>query len=152
MDRYDQQILQALRDDGRMSWSSLAQHIHLSASACQRRVEQLLQRGVIERFTIKINDAALGHGVKAFVAVNVERNAPDSALDFRNRIADHPMVQSVHMLAGNVDFLLEVLAADIEAFGMFVDTELLTMPGVRDATSSIVLKQIKTHAPVIPGG
>lgn len=145
MDKFDADILHSLERDGRMSWVNLAEQVNLSASACQRRVESLLSRGVIERFTIRLNEAALGHAVKAFVAVRVDRQDPAIARDFRRWVADHPRVQTCHMLSGAEDFMLEVVAPDLESFGQFLDGELLSLPAVRDASSSIVLGKVKSR-------
>jgi DNA-binding Lrp family transcriptional regulator len=143
IDRYDAKILSELQADGRISWSRLAERINLSASACQRRVEALIAKGVIENFTVNLNEQALGNRVKAFVAVNVDRQNTALAQDFRHKVREHPQVQACHMISGTIDFILEVVASDLDAFGRFIDGELLGMPAVKDASSSIVLKVVK---------
>lgn len=148
-DRYDRQILSILQKDGRISWSQLASRINLSASACQRRVEALVDDGVIENFTINLNEAALGHSVKAFVEVNVDRQNTELAQDFRRKVREHPQVQACQMISGTIDFMLEVVASDLNAFGEFIDGELLSMPAVKDASSSIVLKLVKPKQTMI---
>lgn len=149
MDRYDTLILKTLQEDGRISWSRLAQRINLSASACQRRVEALIDRGVIEHFSVRLNEKALGHRVKAFVEVNVDRQSTDLAQDFRRKVLEHPQVQACHMVSGTIDFMLEVVASDLDAFGRFIDGELLSMPAVKDASSSIVLSVVKPKRTMI---
>lgn len=144
MDRYDAGILHALQRDGRMSWVELAQQVNLSASACTRRVQALCEQGVIERFTVSLNEALLGHPVKAFVAVSIERQAPTLAEGFRGWVLNHPRVQSCHMLSGNTDYMLEVVASDLESLGRFLDQELLNLAAVKDATASIVLGSVKS--------
>jgi len=143
MDEYDAKIVEELRRDGRLSWAALAKRISLSASACQRRVEALIERGVIENFTINTNDRARGYQVRAFVAVNVDRQRNELAQEFREAVIAHPNVESCHMISGGIDFMLEVVAADLAAFGDFIDGELLMMPAVKDASSSIVLNVVK---------
>lgn len=143
MDKYDTRILKALQQDGRITWSKLAEVVDLSASACQRRVEALVERGVIDHFTVSLNEMELGHNVKAFVAVNMDRQSPELAEDFRQQVRRHPQVQACHMLSGDIDFMLEVVANDLSSFGQFIDGELLSMPAVKDASSSIVLKVVK---------
>ncbi len=143
MDEYDARIIEELKRDGRLSWAALAKRISLSASACQRRVESLLERGVIENFTVNLDDRARGYQVRAFVSVNVDRQRNDLAQDFREAVIAHPNVQSCHMISGSIDFMLEVVAADLAAFGDFIDGELLMMPAVKDASSSIVLNVVK---------
>ena len=149
MDRFDAGILKALQDDGRITWSELARRINLSASACQRRVEALLERGVIKRFTVALDEALLGNHVKAFVAVNVDRQNTELAQDFQRKVQEHPNVQACHMISGGIDFMLEVVAPDLASFGQFMDGELLGMPAVRDASSSIVLKEVKARKTAI---
>ncbi len=149
MDRYDTEILSTLQTDGRITWSQLAQRVNLSASAVQRRVEALLERGVIENFTVNLNEAMLGHSVKAFVTVHIERQNMELAEDFRRRVREHPQVQACHMISGSIDFILEIVASDLDAFGKFIDAELLSMPAVKDASSSIVLKVVKPNRTMI---
>ncbi len=149
MDRYDTAILLALQADGRTTWSQLAKRVNLSASAVQRRVESLVERGVIENFTVNLNEAALGHNVKAFVTVNIERQDTELAEDFRRRVREHPQVQACHMISGSIDFILEIVASDLDSFGKFIDSELLSLPAVKDASSSIVLKVVKPKRTMI---
>jgi Lrp/AsnC family leucine-responsive transcriptional regulator len=149
MDKYDTRILSVLQKQGRISWSQLAGRINLSASACQRRVESLLESGVIKNFTVHLNEAALGHNVKAFVAVNMDRQDTDLAEQFRRQVRQHPQVQACHMISGSIDFMLEVVASDLDSFGNFIDGELLSMPAVKDASSSIVLKVVKPKQTMI---
>ena len=149
MDRYDARILSELQSDGRISWARLAEKISLSPSACQRRVEALIDRGIIESFTVNLNEAALGNHVKAFVSVNIDRQNTDLAQDFRRRVREHPQVQASHTISGTIEFMLEVVAKDLDAFGNFIDGELLSMPAVKDASSSIVLKVVKRNETMI---
>lgn len=152
MDRHNARILKVLQEDGRISWTNLARRVNLSASACQRRVESMAESGVIRNFTVNLDEAALGHAVKAFVAVNVDRQNTKLAEEFRRKVREHPQVQACHMISGTIDFMLEVVAADIEALGNFIDGELLTMPAVKDASSSIVLKEVKAKQAAIDSG
>lgn len=152
MDKYDTGILSAVQRDGRMTWSQLAKQVNLSASAVQRRVESLQERGVIENFTVNLNETALGHAVKAFVTVRIERQDTELAEDFRRKVRAHAQVQACHMLSGSIDFILEVVATDLAAFGRFIDGELLSMPAVKDASSSIVLKVVKARETMIGKG
>lgn len=149
MDKFDTRILSTLQEDGRITWSQLAERINLSASACQRRVESLIERGVIQNFTVNLDESALGHTVKAFVAVNMDRQDTKLAEDFRRQVREHPQIQACHMISGDIDFMLEVVASDLDAFGNFIDGDLLSMPAVKDASSSIVLKVVKTKQTMI---
>jgi Lrp/AsnC family leucine-responsive transcriptional regulator len=143
MDSLDKRILRALQANGRITWLQLAEQVHLSASACQRRVEALIRDGVIEGFTVRLSEAALGFGVRAFIDVNIDRQKTDQVEDFRREILKHPNVQACHMVSGNIDFILDVVADSLDSFSDFIDGDLLTMPAVKDASSAIVLRKIK---------
>ena len=149
MDKTDIEILSILQREGRISWAQLAERINRSASACQRRVEALVAAGIIESFTVNLDEKKLGHGVKAFVAVNIDRQNTALAHEFRRKVREHPQVQACHMISGAIDFMLEVVAADLDAFGNFIDGELLSMPAVKDASSSIVLKVVKRKSTMV---
>lgn len=143
LDKIDSRILHELQVDGRISWVELAERVNLSASACQRRVQSLSDRGVIEAISARLNPAALGLEVQAFVSVQVDRQDLARAKKFRTLIQKYPEVISCHMLSGQVDYLLLIVAEDLRSFGRFVEEKILSMPGVKDARSSIVLEEIK---------
>lgn len=142
MDALDKRLLRALWQDGRISWVALAEKAHLSASACQRRVESLLSRGIIRRFTTELDFHEMGYDIHAFVHVKVVRQNVESARDFRKKIQAYPEVQACYKLSGQTDFLLDVIARDIRALSTFLDEKLLALDGVADASSSIVLEEL----------
>lgn len=152
MDKLDARILSELQVDGRMTWSRLAERVFLSASACQRRVESLVSQGVIENFTVNLNEVALGHHVTAFVAVSVDRQNTASAEEFRRWVRRRPRVQACHMLTGTVDFMLQVVTADLESLGKFLEDELLNLPAVKDVSTSIVLNEVKPKRTMVTDG
>jgi len=144
MDKIDERILHELQRDGRQSWVELGERVSLSASSAQRRAQAMIDAGIIERIGARINPEAMGFEVEAFVSVNVERHDVKLARNFRKAIATYPEVQDCHMLTGQVDYLLRVVAPDIKSYGRFIEEKILGMPGVKDASSSIVLDRIKT--------
>ena len=152
MDKIDARILSELQANGRLGWSRLSERVHLSASACQRRVEALLATGVIRNFTLNLSEAALGHHVTAFVAVSVDRQNAASAEQFRRWVRSQPRVQACHMLTGSIDFMLQVVAADLESLGRFLEAELLNLPAVKDASTSIVLNEVKPKQTMLTAG
>lgn len=150
LDRYDTAILEALQRDARLTWLQLGQAVKLSATACQRRVRSLRQRGVIRRFTVTLDPQRLGHQVHAFVFVNVDRREAERVQQFRRSMEAYREVQACHMLAGSVDFILDVVAADIGSYGRFLEEKVLSLAGVRDASSAIVLETVKEPQTTIP--
>lgn len=146
IDETDRKILRELQADGRLAWVELGERVNLSPTACQRRVQALTTRGIIEGFTARIDPEALGYEVEAFVSVSVDRQDLKLAERFRSAVRRYPEVQACHMLTGPVDYLLRIVAPDLKSFGRFVEEKILGMPGVKDASSSIVLDRVKTGA------
>ena len=150
LDRFDIAILAALQTDGRLSWTALAERVSLSATAVQRRVRLLETAGIVRGYRATIDLAALGFGVEAFVTVRVERQSAAAAQGFREAIIGSDAVQSCHLLSGDTDFLLRVVARDLPSFGRFIQHELLALPGIKDASSLIVLETVKDQPAVPP--
>ncbi|MEM8547285.1 MAG: Lrp/AsnC family transcriptional regulator [Pseudomonadota bacterium] len=150
LDKYDVAILNALHEDSRRSWVDLAEAVHLSPSACQRRTQTMRELGVIARYTIDVDTELMGYDVEAFVAVNIERQQGEHAAAFRARMLALPQIQSCFMLSGSIDFMLRVVARNLREFGQFIQEELLSLPGVKDATSSLVLECIKRDQSLPP--
>lgn len=146
LDATDTRILRALQSDGRMSWVELSERVNLSPSACQRRVQALLDAGVIVGFGARIDPAALGYEIEAYLSVRVERHDIERATEFRRAIANYPEVLTCRMMTGDIDFLLRVVAKDVRSYGRFVEEKILSLPGVTDASTSIVLDQIKSES------
>ena len=148
IDRYDLAILNALEADGRLPWVALAEKVRLSPTATQRRVRLLEEAGIIRSYGARIDFAALGFGVEAFVAVRVERQSTTLAQQFRDAIMTYAEVQSCHLLSGDTDFMLRVVAPDLGRFGAFIQEKILNLPGIKDASSLIVLERIKDESRV----
>ena len=149
MDEFDRRILRQLARDGRASWLDIAEKINLSASACQRRAQAMQKKGIIRHFTVSLDHKAMGLQVRAFVQVKVERHSTKKAEEFKEAIRLSPEVQSCYQLAGSIDYLLDVIAPDLESFARFIEQKLLTLEVVTDAASSIVLEEVKSFEPKI---
>lgn len=142
LDAADRRILAALSDNARLSWVALSERVHLSPSACQRRVEALVASGVIARFTVETDPARMGRAVHAFIEIKVERQRVERARALRAAIAAYPEVGGAWKLSGQVDYLVEVRSPSIAALSTFIDEKLLSLDGVVDASSSIVLEEV----------
>jgi len=145
-DDFEQKIVRELQRNARISWKELSERVNLSASACQRRVQALLDEGVITGFSARIDPRAMGYDIEAYLSVRVERHDIKSAKEFRKAISRYPEVRTCRMMSGDTDFLLRVIARDVRSYGRFVEEKILSLPGVTDATTSIVLDQIKVDA------
>lgn len=143
LDRTDLRILRELQRDGRLAIVELAERVSLSPTACQRRVKKLEDGGVIERYAAVLNPARLGQQLQAFVRVSIERQSREATVAFEEAIRRRPEVRACYVMTGDLDFLLHVVAADLQAFAEFSMKVLIGLPGVKDVRSSLVLEAIK---------
>jgi Lrp/AsnC family transcriptional regulator, leucine-responsive regulatory protein len=143
MDRTDVRILEALQADGRLTNVELAQRVGLSETPCLRRVRRLEEAGVIGRYAAVLDPRAVGLGVLAFVQLTIERHNDVDTEAFRTAVRAHPEVVACWVTTGTHDFLLQVMAPDMDAFADFVMNRVLRFPGVKDVSSSFVLQTIK---------
>lgn len=150
LDRLDARILAELQKDGRSSVVELSERVGLTGTPCARRVKQLEQGGVILGYAAILDPVRLGLNVQAFVQVKLERHTDENVDQFRRKLAAFEQVVSCFATTGEYDFVLQVVAPDLEALSALVLKKLLNIPAVRDVHSSIVLETIKrsTHVPL----
>ncbi|TJY64706.1 Lrp/AsnC family transcriptional regulator [Sinimarinibacterium sp. CAU 1509] len=143
LDRTDLRILNTLQREGRLPVVELAERVSLSPTACQRRVRKLEDSGVIRRYAAVLSPAALGLQVQAFVRVSIERQSSAATQAFEAAIRARPEVRACYVMTGDLDFLLHVWTADLQAFAEFSMKVLIGLPGVKDVRSSLVLEAVK---------
>lgn len=149
LDRIERRILALLQDNGRMSNVELAERVGLSESPCFRRVKKLERDGVITRYSAEVDRRTLGFTVTAFVLVDMDKQPADRADDFHARVAAEPHIVECHAMSGGHDYIMKVLARDIDHFSELVMQEVLKYPGVRHVESSFSLGEIK-HSRALP--
>jgi Lrp/AsnC family transcriptional regulator, leucine-responsive regulatory protein len=120
LDAADRAILGHLQRDGRASNADLAEVAHLSAPQCFRRVRRLEADGAITGFAALVAREAVGFGVLAFVSVTLGGGRSQDLEAFRRVVADIPEILECHVVTGEADFLLKVVAADLHAFSSFL--------------------------------
>ena len=143
LDKIDRRILQELQANGRIAIVELAERVALSPTACQRRVRQLEEAGVIAGYRAVLDLRALGLGIEAFIQVNIERQSKDVTERFEDAVRKLPEIRACYVMTGDLDFLLHVHVADLQAFSEFAMRTLIAIPGVKDVRSSIVLQSLK---------
>lgn len=148
LDAFDQRILAALQQDGRLSNVQLAEQIGLSPSPCLRRVRLLEEAGVIRRYQADLDRDSIGLGLTVFVGIKVERHHEEQAECFRQAVIGLPEVISVHLVSGEADFLLQVVVPDLRAYEHFLTGTLLKLPGVRDIRSNFAIQTVKAPGPL----
>jgi DNA-binding Lrp family transcriptional regulator len=139
VDRIDREIVAHLQQDGRMTFTALAEKVRLSLSRCQRRVRDLENSGVITGYQVQVDPVAVGLGFEAFVFVTLSR--PDVVEEFDDAVRAVSQVIEAQRLFGEPDYLLRVVAADLSAYQQLYESRLIRLPGVQGMKSTIVMKQ-----------
>lgn len=150
LDSIDRRILAALQRDGSLQNTELAKLVNLSPSPCLRRVKLLEERGVIDRYVALLNPAAISKAMNIFVRVTLDSQDKKTVEAFAREIQHVPEVIECHLMAGAYDYLLRVVASDLDDYQRFQMEILTPMAGVRHVQTEIPLKQIKqtTELPV----
>jgi DNA-binding Lrp family transcriptional regulator len=150
LDAIDRRILRALQRDGRLQNLELAKLVGLSPSPCLRRVRLLEEAGVIERYVALVNPVKVNVAVTLFVRVWLTGQDEVTVDRFTDAVRELPEVLECHLMAGDCDFLLRVVASDLEAYRQFQIKHLARIKGVQSLKTEIPMQKIKltTELPV----
>ena len=149
LDKIDKKILQTLQSDGRITNVELAKIVGISAPPCLRRVRALEEAGYIKSYHAKIDPSILGYSVTIFALVRLESQAEKDLEAFEKHMVELPMVRECHMLAGDVDFILKIVAKDWDSYQEFLSAELTSAPNVVSVKSSLGIRSAKDE-PGVP--
>lgn len=144
LDSYDLRILEHWQEHGDIGPVDMSERVHLSASQCSRRMQQLRQAGYVARVAGVLDAEKLGIGVNAYVLVTLRSHEADWLETFHQRIEAMDEVLECQALTGEADIILKVATRDLASFNKFLVRELLTAPEVATARSSIVLETLKS--------
>ena len=148
-DRIDRQILALLQEDGRMTNVELAERVGLTAPPCLRRVRALEEAGAIRGYHAALDPRLLGFTITVFALVSLNSQAGSDLAAFEAHVATIPEVRECHMLNGEIDFILKIVAADLETFQSMLTTQLITAPNVASVKTSPTVRTSKA-LPGIP--
>jgi Lrp/AsnC family leucine-responsive transcriptional regulator len=149
LDRIDVKILQLLQANGRITNTELADKVGLSATPCSERVKTLERLGYIESYSAKLNPRLLQLELLVFVEITLIRTSPDVFEEFSQAIVVLPQVLECHLVSGNFDYLIKARVANMAAYRQLLGETLLTLPGVSDSRTYVVMEEVK-EAQTIP--
>ena len=147
-DEVDIEILETLQRDSRLSNARLARQLSLSEPSCWRRVRRLEAEGVIEGYRAVLSRRHLGLGVLSFVQLGFGSDDPALTAEIERLVSACPNVLSCHRMTGRADFLLRVVARDLDDYSRFVEEVIRNLPGVVSVTSNLSLREVKTAGPL----
>jgi len=149
IDETDTKILEALQEDGRMTNVDLARRVGLTAPPCLRRVRSLEERGYIASYHAHLDPVALGYTTTVFAMVSLKSQAEEDLQAFEAHVAELPEVRECHMLNGEIDFILKVVAQDLRSFQQFLTSKLTQAPNVASVKTSLTIRTSK-NLPGVP--
>lgn len=144
LDRIDRGMLDMLQQDGRVSNARLAEAFSLSETSCWRRLRRLEEAGLIAGYQARLDRRKLGFGVMAFVQIVCTQHSEEVTAEFERLIQASPNVLACDNTTGEADFLLQVVAADLDDYSHFVERVLRKLPGVLSIRSNLSLRQLKS--------
>ena len=139
----DKKILRELQKKGRITFAELANRVGLSTSPCLERVKKMEREGVISGYTALLNPKYLKAGLVVFVQIRLDRTSQDIFEEFKIAAATLDEVQECYLVSGNFDYLIKARVEDMDAYRKFLGETLLTLPGVLESTSYVVMEQVK---------
>jgi Transcriptional regulators len=143
LDAIDRRILSALQRDGRLQNVELAKEVGLSPSPCLRRVRFLEEAGVIERYVALLDATKVGKGLTVFARVWLKGQDVETVDHFTDSVKQLPEVVECHLMAGDCDFLLRIVATDLDDYRRFQIKHLTRIKGVQSVKTEIPMQKIK---------
>lgn len=146
MNRADRALLEALQVDSSRSVAELALVVHLSPSACHRRIKALEEQGFIQGYAARVDPRRLGLSVEVFVEITLNSQSREAMDRFERAVGDFDDILECHLMSGAADYLLRVAATDLDHFDRVHRDCLARLPGVSSMKTSFSLRRIKRFA------
>lgn len=147
LDAYERKILVELQRDASLTTAEVAQRVGLSTSPCWRRIDRLEREGFIKARVAVVDRRKVGLNAHIFAQIKLNAHGRAHLEEFANAIRDFPEVLEAYVLMGPVDFLLRIVAENIEAYERFFFDHLSQVPGIQEINSIVALSEIKAdHA------
>lgn len=141
--KIDLYILRELQRDGRITYSALADKVGLSTSPCMERVKKMERAGIIRGYGAQVKASCLNAGLVVFVEIRLERKSHDIFRKFKESAVELEQVQECFLVSGHFDYLIKARVADMDEYREFLGETLLSLPGVRESASYVVMEEIK---------
>jgi len=143
MDRIDHAIIHELQCNGRLSNQELAEQVNLSPSPCLRRVRILEERGIITGYTALVDHKKYGLNITIFVRITLEQHNTAIVTAFERAIQDLDEVTECHLLTGSADYLLRIMARDLDDYDQFMRSKLHNIKGISAIDTSFAFGEVK---------
>jgi DNA-binding Lrp family transcriptional regulator len=146
LDRYSLKILLELQRDARQTVQQLSEAVGLSSTPCWKRIKDMEAAGVIRGYVALVDRQRVDLSLAVVVEVNLNEHSEALVRRFEEAVAASPQIVRCLATTGQSDYILTVLASDIQQYERFLHDTVFKLPGVTHVRSSIVLKEIKAEA------
>lgn len=146
LDKVDLAILDKVQQDGRVSNAKLAEALNLSETPCWRRLKKLEEEQYIDDYQANLNRRKLGLSVMAFVYITCTAHDELTSQRLEQIILSSDNILSCHNTTGDADYILQVVAEDLDDFSRFVEQVLRKLPGVSSLQSNLSLREVKASS------
>ncbi|MBI1171829.1 winged helix-turn-helix transcriptional regulator [bacterium] len=143
LDRYDQAILAALEQEGRISATELSRRIGLSKTPTQARMKRLEESGIIRSYGARLDRVRMGLAHVAFVEVRLADTREAALQAFNRAVQTVPEIEECHMIASRFDYLLKVRTADIQAYRRVLAERISALPHVAGTSTYVAMEAVK---------
>ena len=143
MDVTDRQIIRLLQEDASLSVAEIGKRVGLSSTPCWKRIRRLEEEGVITRRVAVVDPDKLGLGVTVFVSIETGDHSDEWLMRFAATVRAMPEVMEFYRMAGDVDYMLRVVTADIRSYDAFYK-RLIAVAPLKNVTSRFAMERIKS--------
>jgi Lrp/AsnC family transcriptional regulator len=141
-DALDRKILSEIQRDATLSLDELTRRVGASKTSIWNRIRKLREAGVIDREVAILNPEATGFGTCFFVLIRTSQHEPEWLNEFVRAVEAMPEILSAHRLAGEIDYVLQVRVADVQAYDAFY-RRLISKVTIFNVTSLLSMEEIK---------
>jgi Lrp/AsnC family transcriptional regulator len=143
MDAIDRKILAVVQEDASLSVAEIGQRVGLSSTPCWKRLQRLEADGVITRRVALIDPEKIGLGITVFVSIETGDHSQSWLATFADKVAAMPEVMEFYRMAGDVDYMLRVVVADMASYDVFYKKLISAVP-LKNVTSRFAMEKSKS--------
>ncbi len=145
LDKIDLRILDQLQSNARITNTELARNVGLSATPCSERVKSLENQGFIKGYHARLDPHLTKLSLLVFVEISLIRTSADIFAEFSEAVLKLPEILECHLVSGHFDYLIKARVADMAAYRLLLGETLLTLPGVRESKTYVVMEEVKEY-------
>lgn len=143
VDKFDLRILAVLRRNARATLQEVSEEVGLSSTPCWNRIKRMETDGVIQRYTVKVDQAALGYADTVIVQLTLDSHTDRMIAEFGAALESIPEVLEAYLVSGDYDYIVRIAVRDTRDYERLLRERLYEIPGIRHSKSSFVLRTLK---------